>query len=335
MRNFIKMFIFSILIITIIYYASIVFRPTWDADFLLSNLKEHNNEFDVLFIGDSDIFADISPMEIYKQVGITSYDYAAGNASNLLMYYMVKEALQYQNPSLVVIDCASIFNNVEQEESSHQVIDGINDKVKWEFLNDPGYNLNFNNKMKFIFPLFRYHSRWSDITTKDFAKLNTTTREESYYLKGFNLSYQKKAASNGDSYMDETEHQTEFATSVLPNAIIRIKKLCEEKGIKFLLVSLPDTQAWNDSKSEKMAEWTKENNIDFLDINTLVDKININYDTDTRDGGTHLNMYGAIKVSDYLAQYIKKNYNLEEHYEEAWDQDLIKYEERMDLERNK
>jgi hypothetical protein len=335
MRNFIKMFIFSILTISLIYFMSIIFRPTWDADFLLSNLKEHENEFDVLFIGDSDVFADISPMEIYKQVGITSYDYAAGNASNLLMYYMVKESLKYQKPSLVVIDCASIFNNVEQEERTHQIMDGINDDVKWEFLNDSAYDFDFNNKMKFVFPLFRFHNKWSEITTKDLAKLNSNTREESYYLKGFNLSYQTQAASNGDSYMDETEHQTEFATSVLPEAVLRIKKLCEENGIKFLLVSLPDTQAWSDAKSEKMAEWTKENNVDFLDINTLVDEININYDKDTRDGGIHLNMYGAIKVSDYLAKYIKKHYNIEEHYEEAWDQDLIKYENRMDLERGK
>lgn len=331
MKNFIKLFIFSSLFLVILTILSEVFRPSWNTDTALAQLKDHTNEYDVLFIGDSDIFADISPMEIYKQTGIKSFDYASGNASNLLIYYMVKEATMNQKPKLVVIDDASIFNKIESEESTHWVTDSFgNDKIKWELVNDPNYNFEAKDKLKFLFPVFRFHNRWNSITTKDFLKIKNTITEENYYLKGFSISFTKKSASNGTSYMQDKDDKVDFSDSSLPEAILKTKKYCEENDIKFLLLTLPDTAAWNDAKAEKMEQFSKENNIEYLDTNTILNEIGINYETDTRDGGTHLNTYGAIKLSQYLANYIQDTYKIPKHYQDNWDEDLIKYQNYLD-----
>ena len=61
MKNFIKLFIFSSLFLVILTILSEVFRPSWNTDTALAQLKDPTNEYDVLFIGDSDIFAAISP----------------------------------------------------------------------------------------------------------------------------------------------------------------------------------------------------------------------------------------------------------------------------------
>ena len=70
------------------------------------------------------------------------------------------------------------------------------------------------------------------------------------------------------------------------------------------------------------------NGIKFLELN-CVDEIGIDWNTDTQDGGWHLNTNGAVKVSKYLANYLKENFNLTDKREnkdyQDWNQDLEKY----------
>ena len=42
-------------------------------------------------------------------------------------------------------------------------------------------------------------------------------------------------------------------------------------------------------------------------MNYYIDEIGLDWKTDSKDGGNHLNLYGAIKVSDYIAEYIHEN----------------------------
>lgn len=54
-----------------------------------------------------------------------------------------------------------------------------------------------------------------------------------------------------------------------------------------------------------------KNNLDYIDFNVLED-MKVNWLLDTRDGGTHLNNNGAIKVTTQLGKMLeKKNYVVE------------------------
>ena len=52
----------------------------------------------------------------------------------------------------------------------------------------------------------------------------------------------------------------------------------------------------------------KELGIPFVDLNTTEGKNAINWKKDTRDGGRHLNCYGAKKVTREIGKYISENY---------------------------
>ena len=57
-----------------------------------------------------------------------------------------------------------------------------------------------------------------------------------------------------------------------------------------------------------MAKLIEENGYPFLDMNRHLDDIGLEFDTDIRDYGTHTNVLGAEKITNYFENYIKENY---------------------------
>ena len=93
----------------------------------------------------------------------------------------------------------------------------------------------------------------------------------------------------------------------------KIVELCNENDIKLLLVSLPNMRRWTYSKSEEASELAKKYNIEFIDFNKNQDLLNIDWKTESRDGGGHLNYSGAIKATNYIGEHIKKYGILKDH----------------------
>ena len=65
---------------------------------------EPENSLDVICIGSSHVFLDISPMAMWKAEGITAYDLTSSIQRMWVSYYYLKEALKYQTPKVVVLD---------------------------------------------------------------------------------------------------------------------------------------------------------------------------------------------------------------------------------------
>ena len=72
---------------------------------------------------------------------------------------------------------------------------------------------------------------------------------------------------------------------------------------------------------------TSEYNVKYLDLNN--DSYGLDWITDTEAGRSHLNVFGAKKVTNEITKYLKNNYELEDKREnpnyESWNEDLIKY----------
>ena len=65
-----------------------------------------------------------------------------------------------------------------------------------------------------------------------------------------------------------------------------------------------------------MAELAEKNKIVYLDLN-LVEEIGINWKTDTKDAGDHLNFAGAKKVTKYIGKYLNEKFQLTDHRGDA------------------
>lgn len=268
--------------------------------------KYERNKFDVIFLGPSTMKNAIYPMQLYNELGMASYNLAAGSQSLASTYYLAKEVIREQNPELIVVDC--FFSAYEQEYLSNEHLHYVTDMMcgweKYELIQDI---VPLEYWSEFIFPMARYHDRWKDIEINDFMHTENYTygakiHFSSYPIENFNI-------------IEESVSLPVISEKYLKKII----DLCEENKVKLLLVTLPvdfggvhgtigdmyQCQKYYNQIS-KIAE---ENNVTYLNFMYEAENVGLDYMKDF-DGGYHLNAYGAPKMTSYLGEFIKNNYEI-------------------------
>lgn len=308
--------------------ASRVFIPKWitHEDNMMSYIikgfyEEDKNSLDVLFMGNSDVYRGISPMEIYQKTGITSYNFVSAGQRMWIAYTMLEEALRLQKPKVIFFNVDELFFTSQSDGAAHKVYDNLNwglPKIKGVF------DKNYENKGKLshFFPIFAYHDRYKALTTDDFKY---AFYDYSNPTKGMDLvAYQEPYTSDLD-YM-QNKNEEDPVPDKTKDYLLKMKNLCEKKGVEFVLIELPSPDSWTYARSSAVEVVAFENDLTFIDLNKT--DIGIDWSKDTSDGGDHLNIYGAEKVSSYLASYLKDHFSFEkksEKIKKQWDDDYQTY----------
>ena len=112
---------------------------------------------------------------------------------------------------------------------------------------------------------------------------------------------------------------------------MRILHYCDSRNIPVLLVATPSPVNWNYAKHSILQQFAEQNGVPFLDLNLSLDELGLDHQTDWQDGGDHLNLYGATKLSRYMAAYLAEQYDLPDHRKDSdyenWSNALNKYRE--------
>ena len=344
-------FIIGILIFQILTY---IFVPKWINSLdsppsrIKSYYKEKKNSIDVLMVGNSDLSEGYSPILVWKNYGITSYNLGTQKQSIGFSYYMIKEAIKYQDIKMIVMDMDSAFTAPKVPETrSRQFFDNIRlGKEKFEAINDSKLKIEDKDRLSYFFPLLRFHTRWNELKEEDFKK----SLEDEYQK----LSYKGGVViTDVEPYVYDKNYMKERNKKVEMNEINlyymnKIFELCREKNIKLLCIEIPSATNgvdkknnnspfynWTLAKSKYVDELTKKYGVEFIDFNLPenIEKINFDWSKDSSDGGNHLNIYGAEKVSEYIGKVLSEKYNLKDHRNDNeialnWNETEKKYEDR-------
>ena len=269
---------------------------------LLANgiLGERENSIDVLVVGDSEAYSAISPMQMWSERGFASYLCSTPAQPLYDSYRFLRQAFERQSPKVVILETNAIFRSYK--------------------LND--YLLS---RAKNLFSVLRYHDRWKALSVNDFGRqLDYTFTDD---LKGFRYNPAVAAASTAN-YMKPTDRKA--AIPALNETCLQdMLTLCRENDAQLLLVSTPSTINWNTARHNRIAAFAEENDLVYIDMNTMPKEVPIDWTRDTRDHGDHLNYAGAVKVSSFLGQYLQTNYELPDrrdaaHYN-SWNDALSRY----------
>ncbi|MBR3132973.1 MAG: hypothetical protein IKG42_02690 [Clostridia bacterium] len=247
-------------------------------------LGEKENTIDVVVIGDSEAYTAIIPMQLWEQYGFTSYVCATPAQSLSDSYMYIGKALKTQSPKLVILESDNIFRDM--------------------MITAP-----FEKALNRILPITKYHDRWKELKPQDFtSKVEYTYTDE---LKGYKYT---KSIREADSsrYMDGSKKKKDIPT-ISKLYVEAIKNYCDKNNIKLMIVSTPSVKNWDYEKHNSIVELADELGVDFLDLNEYKDVLNIDWKHDSKDGGDHLNYYGAQKATSYLGEYLYNKNILEDH----------------------
>ena len=242
--------------------------------------------------------------------------------------YMIKEALQYQSPEIIIIDingityCSQSFTETKSPAFTDTIKEG---KIRDEAILDI---YNGNRSWEDDIPFIKYH--------KNIFRLDTCIAYASYYqefgnkatiLKGYTSNPTKVEdysltelvdPSTITEYAVFTEYENEISTKLLD--------YCDtiKDEVKIIFTRLPRLTIKNFNENEiplinSFVKMIEERGFDFVDFYYDMQNFNIDLSLDFNDE-THLNIFGALKFTDYLCEYLIDNYSLSNGFiDEKWD----------------
>ena len=151
---------------------------------------------------------------------------------------------------------------------------------KLEAISDPVQGNTRGEQISFVFPILRYHSRWSELGEEDFIK------EKGKYEYIFKGQWVVKGIKAYDGKkLDKFQNLNEDEVKDFE----KITRYCKDNNVELLAVEFPSIQTWNNDKKEKVKQIAKNNDVKFIDLHDVLNEIGFDWTRDTEDGGNHLN----------------------------------------------
>lgn len=265
---------------------------------------------DVIFIGDCEVYENFSPITLWEEYGITSYIRGSAQQTIWQSYYLMEETFEYETPQVMVFNVLSMkyptpasTGRAEQREAYNRMtLDGMRWSVsKWNAINASMTDMEKEQggMWLYLFPLLRYHDRWSELTAEDFRYL--FTREQ---LSDNGYLMQVGVNPVTDEHMERPLIDYTFDEGCY-DYLDKMRALCEEHGTQLVLIKAPSlSPVWWDQWDAQIEAYAEEYGLLYINFLDCQEEIGLDWSTDTYDTGLHLNVYGAEKLSSYFGQIL-------------------------------
>lgn len=263
-------------------------------------IGEPQDTIDVLFVGDSEAYTAISPLQIWHEQGFTAYDAASPGQKLPYANTLLRRAFKRQSPHVVVFETNSLYR---------------------EF----SFSDGLMRTLQDVLPVLEYHARWKTLTLADLTRMPQATWRHSF--RGY---VPKKEAKEADtsSYGRATDEVAEVPRNNRMWLAMMVR-FCRKNGATPILISVPSPVNWNQKRHNGIQELADKLGVRYVDLNLVHEKIGLDWATDSFDRGDHLNSSGATKVSSYVGKYLSAAFDLKDHRGDAayasWDASYERY----------
>ena len=292
---------------------------------------EPRDSIDTVFIGNSDIYRAISPVDLFHQTGITSAIAGRPNKQLSEVPGDIRDILRYQNPKTIILETDCMFSGTNpgfkkgisplEAEAAKVDVAGqapskatdadVAGQAPSKATNAPQQNIfdkckallqegdsAFLAALNYKFPLVKYHDNWKHL------KLTTFLQPHGKYHfsnKGMAYANTVKAYPFGNEYMQLSGGKHAMLSEEKLDQFQKIYDLCDRNGIRLVLLTVPSANTWNKGKSDTVKQLAKKYDLTYYDYNRQL-PAGFNWVTDSKDGGNHLNYAGASAVTKDLAK---------------------------------
>ena len=337
-RKLMRAICFCLLFVTLFVFLSGAFIPRTGTteDGMESRISkayrgEPRDSIDTVFIGNSDIYRAISPVDLFHQTGITSAIAGRPNKQLSEVPGDIRDILRYQNPKTIVLETDCMFSGTNpgfkkgipplEAEAAKVDVAGqapskatdadVAGQAPSKATNAPQQNIfdkckallqegdsAFLAALNYKFPLVKYHDNWKHL------KLTTFLQPRGKYHfsnKGMAYANTVKAYPFGNEYMQLSGGKHAMLSEEKLDQFQKIYDLCDRNGIRLVLLTVPSANTWNKGKSDTVKQLAKKYDLTYYDYNRQL-PAGFNWVTDSKDGGNHLNYAGASAVTKDLAK---------------------------------
>ena len=292
---------------------------------------EPQDSLDLIFIGSSSVYPYYMLPYLWKEYGYTCGELSSSIQRAENMPYLIREAAKTQTPMLMIVEMRMFYRSAEicdQEEVrffNHVTVDNLKYTAnRLSLIKNTYLHTSVSDYIDFI----RYHGGWKDFKPEDLKYWDYKLHDP---YKGFAFDPKVDPQTKPIQYEDK---------ELLPLYDYRIREInsiideCEEKGIMPLFIYSPYClNSQDQAMSDTMGEIIRGRGYDYIDFNHLYDEVGIDFETDFYNDG-HVNVSGALKVTDYIGHYICEHYGPPPAHSYAisqeWEADYEIWKEKYD-----
>lgn len=264
-----------------------------------------DNLMDVVFLGSSHVYCGVNPAVLWEEHGISAFDMAVSGQDRDSTFHTLKEVLKTQSPQVVCVDLygllyeeqdilGNVYRNMLSMKTSANSVELVHDYVEKE------------DRMDYILRWPIIHTRYQELTKYDFI-----SNEPSVYGRGFVPTYEF-----GESYYPEEALACTDAAPLDENARVWLDEfiqLSDEEGFELVAFLAPMYLDGTDQRILNGAyEYLGGFGIEVIDFNKLSAQLKLDYQKDFCDN-SHLNRFGADKLTAYFGNYLTETYELADH----------------------
>ena len=291
---------------------------------MIAEYYDEEKDFDVVFIGDCEVYENFIPAVLWEEYGINSY--IRGSAQQLIWqsYYLMEETLSYEKPDVIVFNIMSMkYNEPQREEYNRMSLDGM----RWSRYKIQSIKASMTEEESFvdyIFPILRFHDRYKELTLEDLTAAfgHEKVTHNGYLMQTGVRGITKENYPTGRVLADYTFGDNAY------DYLDRMVSLCEDAGVQLVFVKAPSLSPyWYDEYEAQIDAYAAEHDIPYINYLELIEEVGIDFETDTYDMGLHLNLDGATKLSGHFGAFLSEELQVpdrrgEEHLSAVWEEKL-------------
>ncbi|MCR5798943.1 MAG: glycosyltransferase family 2 protein [Lachnospiraceae bacterium] len=306
----IKAILFMVLFLFLLRSVSYIIRTNGDTkDRFAGFYAEKKDSIDVLMMGSSTVATSFSPGYMWGKYGFTSYPLSSNSQRPKAIKYLIEEGLRYQEPKLIVIEMRTFIAEDEElaEDEGHirETVDNMRYSLH-RIKTVKAMTDMLDKEYAYQLDIIKYHSNLGMLLEpNEWKKFNYSVKNAD---KGFEFKYDVEGyrKETPDLYTKDRKPIPSSEEAVLRDLIAFLK----ENDLDALFVVTPRDESDDyEPMMNYCSDIVKEAGFEFIDLNFLYDEMGFDYRTDI-DDGAHTNVWGAVKCSDVLGQFVVGNYDV-------------------------
>ena len=285
---------------------------------------EEENTVDVAYFGTSASNRYFINPKAFHDQGISSFTLATMGMPLFYVPNLIDEVNKTQDPELYIIELRWVDKERDQITDAH--IRRVTDNMKMSENRIDAIDKSFDymdgstgmlgdityNKIEYVLPIIKYHGRLAqeNMTPGDFKLTSSKNQTKGYVLSP---STTKQVNQFMSRLSEERQPLSDMAEAALNEVLDYCDSLPEDKEVLFVLspysVKKPQMPKFNTAM-----DMVKERGYTVINFNTpeMYEELDIDWDHDFYNS-KHVNFIGAEKYTGWLSEYIKENYDLEDH----------------------